>query len=76
VAAVALRYHTPARRDDPRVCYWNNDTFLPHFLRLLALPRVDVQLAAASLEPLTEDRKQLRHTLHAEVSRLHTALAA
>ena len=75
LVTVALRYRAPGTTPD-RLSYWNDDTFLPHFLRMLWLPHIDAHLATEVLGPVPASRKQIRTDLHQGVSRLLAGLGA
>ena len=68
-----LHYEVPdgdARRE---VCYWGDDTFLPHLLNLLGKKSIRATLRFAKFQRTTDDRKVLATQLHAAVMELSDA---
>jgi 1-acyl-sn-glycerol-3-phosphate acyltransferase len=60
-------YRTPAGAPPPAetVCWWGDDPFLPHLLRLMRVPRVEATLSFGP-EPIADrDRKRLAARLRA-----------
>ena len=75
VCYAGIRYETPDDAAPARdvVCWWGDESFAPHLLRLLKLPRFKAHLAFAA-EPITGvERKDLATRLHAGILREHTA---
>ena len=70
VRHAALRYRTPAGEApaEASVCWWGEMEFLPHFLALLALPRIEVELALGPAPVRARDRKELARNLERAVA--------
>jgi 1-acyl-sn-glycerol-3-phosphate acyltransferase len=66
----ALRYRTPAGETpaEASVCWWGEMAFLPHFLALLALPRIEAELAFGQEPVRADDRKHLARRLEQAVA--------
>jgi len=67
---VTLGVATPgsAHPASQTVCWWSKEPFVGHFLRLLALPRVEVTIHFGEGVTPTGDRKSLAQELHKRVS--------
>jgi 1-acyl-sn-glycerol-3-phosphate acyltransferase len=52
---------------EDEVCYWRDMVFLPHFLNLLAKPRIEAKLRFGRTVPAGPDRKLLARELHYDV---------
>jgi len=65
-----LSYREPSHDPEHRVCFRGSMLFLPHFLTLLTLEYIEVELKFGS--PITDatSRKQLAKSTHTQVSRL------
>lgn len=61
VSYAALSYRTPEGAPPAHlsVCWWGDAPFVPHFLGLLSLPRIDATLAFGDHPVTAEDRKDL-----------------
>ncbi len=67
-----IRYREPGNDPENRVCYWGTAWFLPHFLNLLALERIEAELLFG--KPIAAaTRKQLANAAHASVIQLAAA---
>ncbi len=66
VHAVSLRYSTdnPAIPAADQVCWWGDAAFAPHFLNLLAIPRIRATLSFAAESVVEGDRAALGSRLH------------
>jgi 1-acyl-sn-glycerol-3-phosphate acyltransferase len=65
-------YRTPPGAPPPAetVCWWGDDPFLPHLLRLMRVPRVEATLSFGP-EPIADrDRKRLAARLRAAMEEL------
>jgi 1-acyl-sn-glycerol-3-phosphate acyltransferase len=64
-----LSVTTPGSAESPgrTVCWWGATAFPTHFIRLLALPRVEVTVHFGEAVMPAGDRKQLARELHARV---------
>lgn len=79
VVHAALRYRTPAGEPpaEASVCWWGEMEFLPHFLALLALPRIEAELVLGREPVRASDRKELARLLqHAVACELGLASTA
>jgi 1-acyl-sn-glycerol-3-phosphate acyltransferase len=78
VHACALRYETPT--DGPpawsAVAWWGDMSFLPHFLGLCALRRIDARIAFAEHPVMADDRKALAGALEQAVRGVFDPLAS
>ncbi len=68
--AVSLRYETPGVAPPPSttVCWYDGADFVPHYLRLMALPRIEAEVRFAPEPVILADRKQLALRLREEVA--------
>lgn len=66
----SLRYRTPAGEvpAEESVCWWGEMEFLPHFLALLALPRIEAELTLGREPVRARDRKELARRLEHAVA--------
>jgi 1-acyl-sn-glycerol-3-phosphate acyltransferase len=66
----SLRYRTPAGEAPAAesVCWWGEMEFLPHFLALMALTRIEAELTLGREPVLAGDRKQLARCLEHAVA--------
>lgn len=66
----SLRYRTPAGElpAEESVCWWGAMEFLPHFLALLALPRIEAELTLGREPVRARDRKELARRLERAVA--------
>jgi 1-acyl-sn-glycerol-3-phosphate acyltransferase len=69
--AVSLRYETPGFEPPPSatVCWYDGADFVSHYLRLMAIPRIEAEVRFAAEPIVLADRKQLAHRLRDEVAR-------
>jgi len=67
---VTLGVATPGslRPASQTVCWWSSEAFVGHFLRLLALPRIEVTIHFGDAVIPSGDRKSLALELHERVS--------
>jgi 1-acyl-sn-glycerol-3-phosphate acyltransferase len=70
ITAAYLSYSVDNGDPAQTVCYWGEMTFLPHLLRLMAQPRVAVEIRFADSGKSFTDRKLAASTLRDEVLRL------
>ncbi len=70
VSFASLRYETPATEKPAflSVCWWGDMAFMPHFLELLKLPRIDAQITFGTTQVTAADRKTLALKLQEAVS--------
>lgn len=66
-AAVFYRAEGGEMKSD--VCYWGDDTFFPHLIRLAGLDRVTAQVTFGTSSLPDDNRKRAAHRYHLEVSR-------
>lgn len=67
VAPVGLHYEVSSGKVSDDVAYWRDDTFLPHFLKLLSQDWIRAQVNFGTARPPGEDRKQLAVALRDDV---------
>ncbi len=67
---VTLSYATrdPQRSAQEWVSWWGDSDFAPHFLRLLQLPQIDIQVRFGSTPILADQRKELADQLRLAMS--------
>lgn len=70
VTPVAVRYEAEGGSAADEVCYWRDMVFLPHFLHLLGLPRIDAHVTFGAARPPGLNRGDLSRALHADVCAL------
>lgn len=70
VSTAALGYRTPPPAPPAHlaVCWWGDAPFLPHFFRLLMLPRIEATVAFGGAPIRAEDRKALAVLSHRAVA--------
>lgn len=70
VSYASLRYETPATEKPAflSVCWWGDMAFVPHFLELLKLPRIDAQITFGATQITASDRKTMALKLQEAVS--------
>jgi 1-acyl-sn-glycerol-3-phosphate acyltransferase len=68
--AVSIRYETPGLDLPPSltVCWYDSSDFVKHYLRLLAIPRIDAEVRFSPEGLVHHDRKQLAIRLWNEVT--------
>lgn len=68
--AVSLRYETPGIASPPSttVCWYDGADFVEHYLRLMALPRIEAEIRFAPEAVVLADRKRLAVRLRDEVA--------
>ena len=68
--AVSLRYETPGIAPPPSttVCWYDGAGFVGHYLRLMALPKIEAEVRFAPEAVVLADRKQLAIRLRDEVA--------
>lgn len=70
VAPVGLDYDVSSGRVADDVAYWREDTFAPHFLKLLSQDWIRARVAFGTARTPGDDRKTLARALRDEVVRL------
>ncbi len=70
VAPVGLDYEVSSGRVADDVAYWRDDTFFPHFMKLLAQDWIRSHIAFGPAQSPGEDRKQLARELRERVVEL------
>jgi 1-acyl-sn-glycerol-3-phosphate acyltransferase len=70
VSYAALRYETPAGALPAReaVCWWDNEPFVRHLPRFLALPSVAASVQFGDAPVVADDRKTLAREAHSAVA--------
>jgi 1-acyl-sn-glycerol-3-phosphate acyltransferase len=58
------------------VAYWRDMTFVPHFLNLLSIERLDARITFGTARAAGADRKVLARELRDEVVRLRKPLVS
>lgn len=73
VHTVAIGYHTgdPSAPAEDTVCWWDNQPFAAHALRLLTLHRVEARLVHGAEPEQAADRQELAAALHRQLSAQH-----
>lgn len=75
VAPAAIAYELPEGGDPATdVAYWGGMTFVPHFLRVLALPRIVARIRFGAPRQASGDRKLFARQMHSAVAGLHETL--
>jgi 1-acyl-sn-glycerol-3-phosphate acyltransferase len=67
VAPVGLDYDVSSGRVSDDVAYWRDDTFLPHFFKLLSQDWIRARVAFGTARPPGDDRKVLARELRNQV---------
>lgn len=70
VSYLSISYRTRAGDPPPSetICWWDDTPFLPHLLRLLALPYFTAVLSFGTEPIVVSDRKELAMQLHSRVT--------
>ncbi len=76
IAPVGLDYEVSSGRVADDVAYWRDDTFVPHFLKLLSQDWIRARVAFGTARSPGEDRKTLARELRNEVVRLRRPRAS
>lgn len=67
VAPVGIDYEVSSGRVADDVAYWRDDTFLPHFWKLLSQDWIRTRIAFGPAQPAGTDRKLLAKDLQEKV---------
>jgi len=76
VAPVALDYAASRGTVADHVAYWRDMTFVPHFLNLLSIERLDARITFGAARAAGGDRKVLARELRDEVVRMRKPLVS
>jgi 1-acyl-sn-glycerol-3-phosphate acyltransferase len=75
VVPAAIAYELPDGGDPATdAAYWGTMSFLPHFLRVLSLPRIVARIRFGSVRVAEGDRKRFARQMHSAVEGLHETL--